>query len=262
MIQLFEFNDPQIISNIDTLFSLNIQKTYYRPGDATVITDPLSAFSFHMTSGIFRGQLNDWPLIPKLYRNLKNIELPASEAPRSFRWFDLTRQFRSFCDRSQAQNFSFPSRYIERMTIAQHFGIPTPLLDWSSNIFTAIYFAIRETYNNPEFEKSLKVFIYHIIDEQYLHSGIPNDADIEDVNYSAFIKGIPIDRRIERQQGVFTFHPHPGYNPKKIPVNKYILEWPTISKLIDLMKGLNYTEDYYFPDYAGIARAVLSEKWS
>ena len=32
-----------------------------------------------------------------------------------------------------------------------------------------------------------------------------------------------------------------------------------IEKLIKLMKGFGFTEDYFFPDYAGIATAVNYE---
>ena len=145
------------------------------------------------------------------------------------------------------------------MSIAQHFGVPTPLLDWSQNIFTAVFFAIREVFANAAFEHSLKVFVYHVIDERLLHPGIPDDVDLADFARSAFVKPYPIDRRIDRQRAAFTYHPYPTYRPAKVPAKKYVLEWPMIEKLIKLMKGFGFTEDYFFPDYAGIATAVNYE---
>jgi hypothetical protein len=142
------------------------------------------------------------------------------------------------------------------MSIAQHFGVPTPLLDWSQNILAAAFFAIRSVYANQEFENSLKVFVYHVIDERLLHAGIPDELKLADFAHSSFVKPYPIDRRIERQRAVFTYHPHPAHRPPKIAARVYVLEWPMIRKLIDLMKGLGFTEDYFFPDYAGIAYTV------
>ena len=146
------------------------------------------------------------------------------------------------------------------MSIAQHFGVPTPLLDWSQNIFTAIFFAVQNVISNTAIDQSLRVFVYHVIDERLLQSGIPERLELIGFSHSAFVKPYHIDRRIERQRGVFTYHPLPSHLPSKIPANVYALEWPVIEKLIALMKGLGFTEDYFSPDYAGIARSVKADR--
>ncbi|MDX6444983.1 MAG: hypothetical protein QOH71_2057 [Blastocatellia bacterium] len=254
----FALEDPEVIDDVERLLSLNLEKTYYRPGDETPITDILSAHSLHKTAGIFRGQLNDWPLIPKSYRAIAYPTEEITPIVRSFRWRQATREFWNFCERAEIQNPAFPSSLSDRMSIAQHFGVPTPLLDWTQSIFTAVFFAIRDVFSDSEFEKSLKVFVYHIIDEQLLRVGVPEDVDLADFDRSAFVKPYPIDRRIERQRGVFTYHPHLAQRPPKIAAKTYVLEWQLIEKLIGLMKGFGFTEDYFFPDYAGIANAVVS----
>lgn len=257
----FDASRPQVIEDVDTLLSLNVQKGYYAPGDQTPVDDIRSLYhSPYLTSGIFRGQLRDWPLIPKGFRGL--VE-PAEEKPltpviRSFQWSLATHKFREFCSRAEGQNPAFPRASVDRMAIAQHFGVPTPLLDWTQSIFPAVFCAVRDVFNDPEFETSLRVFVYHVIDERLLRSGLPEEGDLADVGESAFIKPFAIDRRIERQRGVFTFHPYPSHRPRRIPASVYILEWPLIARLLRLMKGFGFTEDYYFPDYAGIAHAVMS----
>ncbi len=256
----FELAEPQVIADVETLLSLNIEKTYYRPGDDSPVPDHLRIVSSpRTTAGIFRGQLLDWPLIPKSFRGIENHETEMTEVVRGFRWLQATARFRNFCERAEVQNPTFPSSLSDRLSIAQHFGVPTPLLDWSQNIFAATFFAIRDVFADDEFEKSLRVFVYHIIDERLLHDGIPEDSNLADFDRSAFVKPYPIDRRIERQRGVFTYHPYPTHRPPKVSARTYILEWPLIEKLIALMKGFGFTEDYFFPDYAGIAHAVMSD---
>ncbi len=256
----FELAEPQVIADIEKLLSLNLQKRYYRPGDETQVTDILSIHSSsNSTAGIFRGQLRDWPLIPKSFRGMNEQEMEVTGVKRSYRWIKSTSKFSSFCERAEVQNPAFPSGVSDRMSIAQHFGVPTPLLDWSQNIFAAVFFAIRDVYADSEFEKSLKVFVYHITDERLLHVGIPGDSKLSDFDRSAFVKPYPIDRRIDRQRGVFTYHPHPSHRPTKVSASTYVLEWPVIQELIALMKGLGFTEDHFFPDYAGIAHAVMSD---
>jgi len=256
----FDLAEPQVIADVERLLSLNVEKTYYRPGDEAQVADILSIHSLpHSTAGIFRGQLRDWPLIPKGFRGIKDQEMDVTEVIRTFRWMQATSKFRSFCERAEVQNPAFPSGVSDRMSIAQHFGVPTPLLDWSQNILAAVFFAIRDVFADSEFEKSLRVFVYHITDERLLHAGIPADSKLADFGRSAFVKPYPIDRRIDRQRGVFTYHPHPTHRPPKVSARTYVLEWPVIQKLIALMKGFGFTEDYFFPDYAGIAHAVMSD---
>lgn len=261
----FELTEPQVIGDVERLLSLNVKKTYYRPGDEAPLVDVPNVLSIHSfpysTAGIFRGQLRDWPLIPKSFREIPDEEMDrfTTEVWRTYRWTQATGKFKSFCERAEVQNPAFPSGVSDRMSIAQHFGVPTPLLDWSQNIFAAVFFAIRDVFADSEFEKSLRVFVYHIIDERLLHVGIPGDSKLADFGRSAFVKPYPIDRRIERQHGVFTYHPYPTHQPPKVAARTYVLEWPVVEKLIALMKGFGFTEDYFFPDYAGIARAVTSD---
>lgn len=256
----FDIAEPRVIADVESLLSLNVRKTYYRPGDEKQVTDILSTSSSpHSTAGIFRGQLKDWPLIPKIWRGLTEKQEELTGGVRHFRWLQATDKFRNFSERAELQNPTFPFAVSDRMSIAQHFGVSTPLLDWSQSIFTAVFCAVRNVFSDPDFEKSLKVFVYHVIDERLLHDGLPTDRELYDFDRSAFVKPYHIDRRIERQRGVFTYHPHPSLQPPEIPAKVYVIEWPTIDKLLKLMKGLGFTEDYFFPDYAGIARAVMSQ---
>lgn len=256
----FEIGIASPINAIETLLSLNAVRSSYLPCDSTPVTNVLhSSYVPHSTAGIFRGQIRNLPLIPRCFRGIDNEIDDLLDVARWMRWSRATRDLRHFCERAEIHNPGFPPGIADRMSIAQHFGVRTPLLDWSRNIFTAIFFAIREVYSDPSFEESMQVFVFHVKDERLLCKGLPEEAKLGDYAKSAFVEPFRIDRRIERQQGVFTFHPHPALRPPKIPADVYVLEWEIIERLIPLMKGFGYTEDYFFPDYAGIAQAVISD---
>jgi hypothetical protein len=261
MNHFFELSNPREIQSIEELLSLNYPKTYYLPGtDQRLPPDVISTEgSMHSTAGIFRGQLLDWPLLPKCYRPPFEMEEPREGIVARFRWYRTTHKFGKFCERAKLQNPTFPDSLSDRMSIAQHFGVHTPLLDWSRSIFAAIYFAIRRTLSHPGFEDILKVYIYHVIDERLLRSGIPDENGIAEFPHSAFIAPFHIDRRIERQRGVFSYHPDPALKPKKLPANVYVLGSDLIINLLKLMEGFGFTGDYFFPDYAGIAESVQEE---
>lgn len=76
----FELAEPQIIADVERLLSLNVEKTCYRPGDEAQVSDVLSIHSLRRTTaGIFRGQLRDWPVIPKTFRGIKDQEAEITE---------------------------------------------------------------------------------------------------------------------------------------------------------------------------------------
>jgi len=81
----------------------------------------------------FRGQARDsWKLLPGLYR-------PGALVPPQYER-ELTRDFRS-----KSPPFLSSVGGIEReMFLMQHYGLPTRLLDWTTNPQAALYFAVEQ----------------------------------------------------------------------------------------------------------------------
>jgi hypothetical protein len=91
----------------------------------------------------FRGQSRaSWDLVPSAYRSL----IPLIGNP------DFNQNWPEPVERDTYREFeiqarqSFDQRYdfLERLSIAQHHGIPTRFLDWTSKLEIAAYFSVCE----------------------------------------------------------------------------------------------------------------------
>jgi hypothetical protein len=74
---------------------------------------------------LFRGQAQDWPLLPKLARLRLRGELTVKEAE--------AKMLASLKMRSPPFLDSPPKNDWDWLSIAQHHGMATRLLDWSTN---------------------------------------------------------------------------------------------------------------------------------
>ena len=121
----------------------------------------------------------------------------------------------------------------------------------------AVYFALdlKDKIEDPD-KEYWEPFIYHLKNENILKTDLQGIKEICLENESCLVLPNPIDRRIERQFSAFTFHPHPALKPRPIPIDKYIITSDLFIDLWKIMEGMNFTADYFFPDYAGLVERI------
>ncbi|GEQ76458.1 hypothetical protein CTTA_3463 [Comamonas testosteroni] len=110
---------------------------------ASSIIEFLAYIDDHGPEAMFRGQANSaWPLLPSIARFAKSIKGYGSISGLEEHLLQRFRQFAiPFKDFRQLP-------VIEQLVHAQHYGLPTRLLDWSTNPLKALFFAVEDPQND------------------------------------------------------------------------------------------------------------------
>lgn len=100
---------------------------------------------------------------------------------------------------------SRPQNDWEWLALAQHFGTPTRLLDWSETPYVSLFFAV---WGNDEDDAGL----YIVPRPRHVPAPVGSPFDLKEVSF--FYPGY-VTSRLVSQRGLFTVHPNPAevYSP-------------------------------------------------
>jgi hypothetical protein len=204
---------------------------------------------------IFRGVINsNYDLIPSVGR----LPPMTDEVEELDRERMLLRQFRL---KSSLKLQCEPKNEWEWLSLGQHYGLPTRLLDWSTNPLIALYFA---TYHSPEElygggklpDCAVYMLTSHVLIDSNYHIR-PFEID-ETLEFHA----ASISERVINQSGIFTVH----HKPREAFDSEYLYKFVIDGSLkIDIQKRLSVlgvNESTIYPGLDGIAKSLKTEMFS
>lgn len=189
---------------------------------------------------VFRGQAGDWELLPAIGRNGSYV--PAKER-------QLFLSFKSwFYPYTRVE----PKDDMDILFLAQHYGLKTRLLDWTTNPLIALYFAC-----STEGESSQDGIIY-FKKRKKSDKGILTEAHakfpFKKVRSQLLIPDY-IDIRYRNQSGLFYFFENP-----KEPDTDYQMKMSILfsfkKKISKRLNAIKINETFVFPNLSSLCKEL------
>lgn len=202
---------------------------------------------------VYRGQEQDeWPLVPRIFRDLPAHEYFADSIDRDRALQRERRLFTQF--RLRARQFLDLSLYDdwEVLAVAQHHGLATRLLDWTRNPLVATYFAGAGESNR---DGTLWLHCADSDTELFHRPRSPFEAD-----GVVFFDPPHFDARIIAQEACFTAH-SPGTDCHHSHYHIQQLRVPGDAKhrILKELDAIGVHEARLFPDASGLARYLTAK---
>jgi len=190
-----------------------------------------------------------------MYRGLSNAAYPL--IPKIARDWHLNLELLSLTEKHMLEHFKIralphiqylPKTDWEWLALAQHYGMPTRLMDWTLNPLVALYFACRGNPNN----------------EGAVYFAQPSGSlDIEEKSLDPFsidsnkIWQAPhVTPRLSAQDGVFTVSRNPLQPFVEAVILRIIVKAKSKRRLIDTLACYGVHSGTLFPGLDGISRYI------
>jgi hypothetical protein len=225
------------------------------------------------------GELYTAPLEPGIYRKEPTERAQCRPGKKTLeeKRLDLERHILAEF-RTTGAPFFDANTYVNVYFIAQHYGMPTRLLDWTTNPLAGLFFAVEDTGNQKDGEVFLmepkrllelmpkKDKLYDVISMRnpYVRFAIGQSfwhkAEEEKSPWIIAVRPDNQRGRIGQQNSCFTLHMHNSEDCKNDSLAKIKIPLGAKKKLLDELHRLNINKFTIYNDLDNLSK-VIKRAW-
>ena len=191
----------------------------------------------------FRGQSSsEYKLIPSIGRLFKEGEESVLKQYEKEIFEDFKRKYSMFTD-------THPKNDKEFLFLAQHYGLPTRLLDWTYNPLIALYFACCSNFSKNGVVYKSYPFSRKIFNE--------NKDDI--LSFPTITLLIPnvTNVRYKIQNGLFVLYPEPWKEDFEHISSKYIIPATYKRNILNQLEKIGITRSFIMPSLDSLCKDIV-----
>lgn len=203
-------------------------------------------------SMVFRGQsCCEWGLIASVGR-IKSYSKDKEK-----------KLFVDFKQRYYTYTAERPHSDLELLFLAQHYGLPTRLIDWTFNPLIALYFAclpnMSENSNKDGFVFSFPLKRLYQVDE--LKRKLPSIDDILRIRECKYVIPQYTETRYQNQQSLFMLSDRPqhSYNFKRSLIQYYI-KGDCKERILNELAILGISQTFVFPILDNVSKDIMAKR--
>lgn len=191
----------------------------------------------------FRGQSSsEYRLIPSIGRRFKDGEESVLKQYEKEIFEDFKRKYSMFTDVR-------PKNDKEFLFLAQHYGLPTRLLDWTYNPLIALYFACCSNFDKDG-----------VVYQSYQFSRKVFNEDTDDIfSFPAITLLVPnlTDVRYKNQNGLFVLYPEPWKENFERIYAKYIIPAQFKKNILNKLEKIGITRSFIMPSLDSLCQDIV-----
>ncbi len=213
-----------------------------------------------------RGQSQNYPLLPSALRR-------DSSGNRKY----AKREIKNFLEQFKINSYQYmPTPWdvrndVEWMLYAQHYGIPTRLMDFTTSHITSLLFAVEKSFQHESDKDAVVYFLSpemlnmkHKQQMSIINISNENESSLDGLDGPVVIQGRKINPRVNAQKGLFVLfqdddNPLENINDDSI-LKKLIIKSDYTKSMLASLYSMGITFTHIYPELDSVAKDILLQQ--
>lgn len=210
-----------------------------------------------------RGQRKDYELLPGALRKKDSKNIYSNQEIE-----DYLNEFKMNAYNFLENNREIREDKLEWMLYAQHYGLPTRLLDFTKSHIISLMFAVEKAFEEDENNDDGVVYFLNPKELNLKYSGslkmVQKEGTIENASGPVVVQSRKIHKRVQAQNGVFVY-----FKPGDSPLNetesdeillKVVIKSESKKKILASLFNLGIGFSSLYPELNYLTKDIMMKK--